>query len=425
MVTFSDLFRVREFRYLYPAYALSYFGDQFAGIAVAVLVFDKTGSTLVTAVALAAAFLPSALGPVLGSLADRLPRRGLLIVCDLARAGLVALLAAPGMPVGAAIALLYLAHLFTPPFTGARAALMPEVLDGEAYIRGNGLTNLTHQISQVAGFALGGAAVVLITPVGALLVNAATFALSAALIWRGVRPRPAPAADGTWSPLRDARAGVRYVFGDPWLRACLLLVWLVPAFAFGAEAVAYPLAHELGGGPELAGVIMATIALGYATGALLLTRWTPPAVRDRALLPLAALAGAALLPLFAQPPAAVALALLFCCGIGCSFSTPLNAVFIQRVAPAYRGRAMGVAIAGLTGGQGGGFLLAGWISGLGVPASATVGICGALALAVALACGAAPALRRPALEVTNGSDPPAPPVGTRAATYRRTRGRHG
>ncbi|MFI7642667.1 MFS transporter [Nonomuraea sp. NPDC049400] len=381
---------MREFRYLYPAYALSYVGDQLSSVAVAVLVFDRTGSAAVTAVAFAASFLPSALGPVLGSFADRFARRGLLIVCDLARAVLVAALAIPGMPIGAAIALLYLAHLFTPPFTSARAALMPEVLSGEAYIAGNGLTNLTYQISQVAGFAIGGATVLLITPTGALLVNAVTFAISALLIWRGVRPRPARENHGVrWSPLAEALEGVRYVFTDPWLRCCLLLVWLVPAFAFGVEAIAYPLAGELGGGPSLAGMLMATIALGYATGAMILTRWIPSSVRDRILAPLAVLPGVALLPMLAHPPAPVVLLLLFCCGVGCSFGTPLNAMFVQRTDPAYRGRAMGVAVAGIAAGQGGGFLLTGWVSELGITASAAVGLCGAGALAAALCCGAA------------------------------------
>ncbi|RVX41917.1 transmembrane secretion effector [Nonomuraea polychroma] len=390
MATFASLFRVREFRYLYPAYALSYLGDQLSSVAVAVLVFDRTGSAAVTAVAFAAAFLPSALGPVLGSFADRFPRRRLLIACDLARAVLVAALAIPGMPMGAAIALLYLAHLFTPPFTSARAALMPEVLSGEAYVIGNGLTNLTYQISQVAGFAIGGATVLLITPVGALLVNAATFAISAMLIWRGIRPRSALGSQGVhWSPIRGAVEGVRYVFADSWLRQCLLLVWLVPAFAFGVEAIAYPLARELGGGPSLAGMLMATIALGYATGATVLTRWTSPPVRDRILVPLALLPGLALLPLLAHPPTPVVLILLFCSGLGCSFSTPLNAMFVLRAAPAYRGRAMGVAIAGIAAGQGGGFLLSGWVSELGVTASATVGLCGIGAVAAAVCCGAA------------------------------------
>ncbi|MEP7025276.1 MAG: hypothetical protein ABJB47_16050 [Actinomycetota bacterium] len=59
-------------------------------IAVAVLVFDRTGSGLLTAVAYAAGWLPGIVGsPLLGSVADRLPRRSVMIVCDLVRAVLV------------------------------------------------------------------------------------------------------------------------------------------------------------------------------------------------------------------------------------------------------------------------------------------------------------------------------------------------
>ncbi|WP_165977114.1 MFS transporter [Nonomuraea diastatica] len=388
MVTYTSLFAAREFRYLYAGYALSYAGDQLAAVAVAVLVFERTGSSMLTAIAFASAFLPSALSPWLATFADRLPWRRLLIVCDLARAALVAALAIPGVPIGAAIAVLYLAHAFTPPFKAARAALMPQVLSGEAYIAGNGLTNLTYQISQVAGFAIGGAVVAAITPAGALLVNAATFALSALLIHRGVTPRPAPSNGGTaWAPFREARDGLRYVFADPWLRSCLLLVWTVPAFALAFEAIAYPFARELGGGPPLAGVLLAMGALGFAAGALLLTRWVRPPRRDRLLVPLAMLAGAALLPLLADPPAPVVLAALFASGLGCSFSTPLNAEFIRRVAAGFRGRAMGVAIAGIAVGNGAGFLTAGWILELGLSASVTAGLCGLAALVAAVVFG--------------------------------------
>lgn len=57
-----------------------------------------------------------------------------MIGCDLARAALVVVLAIPGAPVWAAIALLFAIHLFTPPFVAARSALLPEIFDGDQYI---------------------------------------------------------------------------------------------------------------------------------------------------------------------------------------------------------------------------------------------------------------------------------------------------
>lgn len=398
MATYRSLFRVREFRFLYAGYALSYGGDQLSSIAVAVLVFDRTESGLLTSVAFASAFLPSALGPWLGTIADRIPRRQVMIGCDLARAALVAMLAVPGLPIWQAMVLLYLTHLFTPAFTAARAATMPEVLSGEAYILGNGLTNITHQLSQVGGFAIGGATVALITPAGTLLVNAATFALSAVLIWSGVRRRPAAAAGaaGRRSVLSDAFGGLRYVFSDQWLRGCLLLVWIVPALAFAPGAIAYPYARELGGGPPLTGMFLASGALGLATGSLLLTRFAGQRLRTRLLIPQAAMAGACLVPLLTHPPAPLVALALFGCGLGCAFAVPLNAEFVLRVAPEFRGRAMGVAVGGIAAGQGLGFLSAGWILEAGTAASTTAGLFGIAATTAAVVFGLAlPGLRGP------------------------------
>lgn len=191
MATYRALFAFPEYRSLYGAQTLSYLGDQIGAIAVAVLVFDQTGSGLLTAVAYAAGGLPGVLGgPVLAAYADRLPRRTVMITCDLVRAALLALLIIPGIPVWAAIGVLYVAHLCSPPFSAARSALMPDVLPGDLYVLGNGLGNITFQVCQLVGFAAGGLVVALIGPAPVLLANAVTFVLSAALVVR-VRPRPA------------------------------------------------------------------------------------------------------------------------------------------------------------------------------------------------------------------------------------------
>ena len=110
MATYRELFAYREFRYLYAGQVLSYLGDQVAAVAVAVLVFDRTESALLSAIAYASSWLPGVLGgPILSTYADRLPRRAVLIGCDLARAVLIAVVALPGLPLWPAIALLYLA----------------------------------------------------------------------------------------------------------------------------------------------------------------------------------------------------------------------------------------------------------------------------------------------------------------------------
>ncbi|MEQ7009345.1 MFS transporter [Actinopolymorpha sp. B17G11] len=381
-MSYRSLFGVREFRYLYASLTLSYIGDQLSAVAVSVLVFDRTGSALLTALAYASAWLPGIVGgPLLGPLADRLPRRDVLVVCDMARALLVSVLAIPGISVSVAIALLYITHAFKSPFTAARSALLPEVLSGQTYITGNGLNNITHQVANVVGFGLGGIVVTLLRPNGTLLLDAATFAVSAVLVRIGVRQRPAAVTSaGRYHLLRESVEGLRYVFGDRWLRGCLLLVWFGLALPFGPEAVAYPYAQELNGGARAAGVMLAAPGLGYIVGAVLLTRVLTPRMRNRLLVPFATMSSAALVPALLSPPLPVVVLLLLIVGIGSAFSAPLNAIFAQLIAPEYRGRAMAVAISGILAMQGLAFLLTGALVDAGLPLATVVGLLGILGL---------------------------------------------
>src|SRR5436309_15673918 len=135
------------------------------------------------------------------------------------------------MPVPALIAVLFVANLLAPPFSSSRAAMMPDLLQGDTYVVANGVENLVRQVAQVVGFLLGGVSVVLLRPQGALLVDAATFAISALVIVRGV-PDMAPVSEHTkrFSLLRDTGGGIRIVFGDPVLRAYVSLFWVGSAF---------------------------------------------------------------------------------------------------------------------------------------------------------------------------------------------------
>src|SRR4051795_10881382 len=87
--TYGEVFGVGEFRSLWLAQALSFIGDQFAQVALAVLVYDNTKSTLLTALVYALTYIPPIVGgPVLSGLADLFPRRTVMVVCDVLRAGL-------------------------------------------------------------------------------------------------------------------------------------------------------------------------------------------------------------------------------------------------------------------------------------------------------------------------------------------------
>src|SRR5437763_1723153 len=218
-VTFRDVLANREFRALYVAQALSVIGDQLARIAVALLIFHRSGSPLLSALSLGLSYFPWAIGgPLLGGYADRFPRRDVMVACDLARVVLVLALAIPGLPLPALFPLLFLVALLQPPFNSARASLLPDVVgEGEPYVVASTLSATTIQLGSVAGWAIGGLAVALIGARSSIIVDAATFACSAWLVLRRVAPRQA-ANSAPRHILAEMRFGAREVFGDPQLR---------------------------------------------------------------------------------------------------------------------------------------------------------------------------------------------------------------
>ena len=158
------MFAVREFRPLYGSYLLSTVGDELARVALTVLVFQRTDSALLSAVTFAISYLPWLLGgPLLASLADRLPRHRVLIGSDVSRAALVALMAVPGMPLPVLLALLLVVSLCSPPFEAARSALVADVLPDDRYAVATALTGRA-QVAKLLGYLAGGALLVASSP---------------------------------------------------------------------------------------------------------------------------------------------------------------------------------------------------------------------------------------------------------------------
>jgi MFS family permease len=395
---------VREFRPLFGSYLLSTIGDELARVALTVLVYQRTDSALLSAVTFGVSYLPWLLGgPVLAALADRLPRHRVLIASDVTRAVLVACMALPGIPLPLLLGLLLMSSVCAPPFEAARSALMADILEGDRYAVATSLTGISLQLSQLVGFLLGGALLLALSPSAALLINAATFAVSAVWLARGLqrRPAPAPPPDGRAAPSiwSDAGGGLRFIAGRPRLLALVGLLWVAALFANAPEGIATPLALQLQDSASATGLLLAANPAGTVVGGLLVGRLCPPYLRARLLGPLVGLSLGGVL-LAGLVPAwlgtgttsfALVLALFFLAGMGGACSIPLNVAFVQAVPSAYRGRAFGVAVAGLSGVQGLGVVLAGLGAEVLAPTT-VVALSGALGL-VAVA-GPLAALRR-------------------------------
>jgi len=357
------VFAIAEFRALWLAQLLSVAGDQLARVALTVLVYDRTRSALLAAVTFVVSIVPTFVGGItLAWLADRYPRRNVMIGCDLVRCFLVLVMAIHGMPLAAMVVLLFFVTLVGAPFTAARAAVYPDVLDGDKYVVGTAVTLTTYQFAQVIGFAAGGAIAGFLGTGRALVIDAATFAASALIVrlWVRFRPAPADALSGTAavSRLTGIAAGARLVFANPALRIPMLFGWLA-AFYDAPEGVVTPLARSLGGGPVAVGVILAAQALGVTVGTILFSRLVRPAVRMVWMGPLA-IANCAVLVLFASRPAlAAALAILCLSGMCACYQVAANAAFVSATPDAQRSQAFGLAQGGISLGQGMMMVLAG------------------------------------------------------------------
>lgn len=353
--SFREVFAVGEFRALWSAELLSVLGDQLTRVALSVLVFDRTRSAGLTALTYALTYLPDLIGgPLLSGLADRFPRRRVMVASDLVRAALIALMAVPAVPLPILALLLVIVRLANSPFQAAQAATMPTVLAGDRYVLGQTVRQITNQTGQLVGFAGGGGVVALLGPHQALAVDAVTFLLSAMLIRFGVAARGAARqGDGRTgqSVLSQMVEGARIIWSDPRLRSLVALGWLA-GFIVIPEGLAVPYTKEIQAGTAAVGLLLAAQPAGTMLGAFLLGRFVSPERRLALLSPLAVLSVAPQCCYVFKPGLLGAIALLAFGGACAAYNVTASATFMRIVPDSGRGQAFGIAGSGVIAAQG-------------------------------------------------------------------------
>jgi MFS family permease len=364
--SYRDVLAIPEFRTLWGAQVLSYLGDQIAQVAIAVLVYAKTGSPLITALAYALTYLPPVIGArALSGIVDALPRRQVMITLDLVRGGLVEIMALPQVPLGGTCALLFATVLLGPPFSAARSAMLPQILPRDRLAMGSAVGNMTFQACQVAGFLAGGVLVAALGAYRSLALDALSFCLSAGLIAGRVRARPYSSETPVHPVLQSLTRDAALIFRRPAARTLVLFGWLA-GFAVVPEGLAVPYARTLGGGPLTVGLLMTAMPAGTVIGALVIGRLSRPDEQLRMIGLLAMLSCAPLVASLLRPPAPLLVLLLVLAGAGGAYQIAAAKAFVAAVPIGQRARAFGVAQSGLLAAQGLGILVAGtaahWIS---------------------------------------------------------------
>jgi MFS family permease len=188
------LARNRPLRLIFAAGLVSGLGDRLNVVALAALVLARTDSMFYAGMTFVVSTLPYVVfGLFAGTLVDRWDRRWCMVGADVARMVLVALMplaAVASLPL--VYALLFAATCARMIFSPAQHATVPDLVDREDLIAANALVRSGQHATDVVGYPLAGALVTGISaafgPTGgphfAFALDAASFAVSAALLWR-------------------------------------------------------------------------------------------------------------------------------------------------------------------------------------------------------------------------------------------------
>lgn len=279
------VFRNRNLRRIELAFAGSVIGDWAYATAVTVWAYDVGGAKAVGiwgAVRLVAMAITS---PIAAGLTDRLPRKGVMVVADLARAVLVVgatLCLFADTPAAPIFVLATVVALIGCVFRPAQAALMPSLADTpEQLTAANGASSTFESVGFFLGPALGAMLLTVASTEAVFLVNAGTFIWSMLLVL-GVRPRSDAAPDEPTDDdadeeteqghgaLAEMAAGFTTIFRDPSLRVVTIIVSLQTIIAGASAVFGVLLAVEvLETGPRGVGYLDGTLGVGAVIGGLI------------------------------------------------------------------------------------------------------------------------------------------------------------
>lgn len=272
----TRLWHNSRFLDLWAAQTVSHFGTQITMVALplaAALTLDASAGQM--GLLAAAGTLPSLVFGLLAGVAiDRVRRRPVMIAADLARALVLA-----SVPLAWALGLLRIELLFAVAFLNgiltlffdvAYVAFMPAIVPRDDLVEGNAKLEGSASTAQVAGPGLGGILVGMLTAPAAILIDAVSYIVSAALIARIRLDEPTPERAARSSLRRDIAEGLRVVWSDARLRAILLSAATVnlAGYIFLAVYVLYML-NDLGFSATQVGLVFSLGGIGAVIGSTL------------------------------------------------------------------------------------------------------------------------------------------------------------
>ena len=272
---YRDALRHRDLRLLIASFLVDQIGSWSYIIVISVYIFDRTHSTQWLAANAVCRWGPSLLLASYGGvLADRYQRTTVMAVSALASAVLMAGMAVvvgSDAPVAFVLAISALSSVALAPYPAAAGALTPEIVGEQDLAAANSIFSALESLVVVVGPGIGGLLLLTGRPVIGVVINAASFAVAAALVTRlRVRSRGGGSAED--STARQWVTGLKSLAAQP-VAVAVILFCALDSAVYGAASVLYvPLSVRLGTGPNGYSYLTAGMALGGLLGAGLANR---------------------------------------------------------------------------------------------------------------------------------------------------------
>ena len=272
----GGLFRRRDFRLLWAGETTSEFGSAVTWVALPLIAVQSLhAGPFEVALLTAATWLPwLVIGLVAGAWVDRLPKRPVMLLCDV-----VSMLLLASVPVAdwcgvltfwQLLAVALLAGVSTVFFTSAYQAYLPALVESDDLVEANAKLQGSRSAAQIGGPGIAGGIAALAGVASGLLADAVTFAVSALCLRSiGSREPEVQAPVERHGLRREVMDGLRFLLTDPYLRPASLAAAAGNLCLTGMDSLlVYFLVKTVGVGSGVAGALMASIGVGGVLGAL-------------------------------------------------------------------------------------------------------------------------------------------------------------
>ena len=259
----------RRARLFLLTYAQSALGTGAAAVALFVLAYDRRPSPWsITLVLLAYDLPPGLLGPFVGALVDRISRRRCVIIADLIRVGAFAGIAVVDT-IEATVAFAFLAGAATALYRPAALAALPSLVDADRLPAVTSIYGSLTDVGRTVGPALAAVGFPLVGGDGIMMINAATFAISALVLAAIPFGQKVPGEElGGRSFIREVREGLQIATRGPLVRTVVIASTGIILFASMLNVAELPLAHDLGAGASGFAVLLMAQGIGVVAGSL-------------------------------------------------------------------------------------------------------------------------------------------------------------